>query len=112
MASAISYEFLQARKGAANGIASLDTNGKVPLTQLPAEVIETYKGEYATSAALMTAYPAATQADYAYVTETNSYWYWNAALAVEAWVNQQITETAYNLLTTDQKAAVPYIILP
>ncbi len=111
MASAISYEFLQAKKGVANGLASLDTNGKVPVTQLPSEVIETYKGQYATSALLIAAYATATLADYAYVTETSSYWYWNAALATPAWVNQQITETAYNLLSAAEQAAVPYIIV-
>lgn len=112
MASAISYEFFQAKKGVSNGIASLDTNGKIPVSQLPDVAIETYKGEYATSALLIAAYPTATPADYAYVTETTSYWYWNSALTTPAWVNQQITEAAYNLLTAAEQAAVPYIIIP
>lgn len=71
-----------------------------------------YKGEFATSAALSTAYPTADLADYAYVTATSSYWYWNAALATPAWVNQQITETAYNALSAAEQAAVPYIVMP
>lgn len=112
MASSVSYELLQAKQGAANGIATLDGTGKVPVSQLPSEAIETYKGEYATSAALTTAYPSASLADYAYVIATNSYWYWNDALTVPAWVNQQITEAAYALLSTAEKEAVPYIIIP
>lgn len=36
MASAISYELFNAKKGAANGIASLDSNAQVPVAQLPA----------------------------------------------------------------------------
>lgn len=112
MASAISYEFFQAKKGTANGIASLDTNGKILISQLPDEAIESYKGQYATSTLLIAAYPSASAADYAYVTETSSYWYWNEALSTAAWVNQQITEAAYNLLTAAEQAAVPYIIIP
>lgn len=111
MASSISYEFYQSKLGVANGLATLDGTGKVPVSQLPSEAIETYKGEFATSAALIAAYPTADLADYAYVTATTSYWYWNDALAVPAWVNQQITEAAYNALTAAEQAAVPYIII-
>jgi hypothetical protein len=66
----------------------LDATGVVPVSQLPPAGIETYKGEYATSAALITAYPTGLLADYAYVTATLSYWYWNAALGTPAWVDQ------------------------
>jgi len=86
MANAVSYELLVAK--------------------LP------YKGQFATSAALIAAYPDGSLADYAYVTATSSYWYWNAALGTPAWVNQQITETAYAALSTAEKAAVPYIVIP
>lgn len=112
MASAISYEFLQNKLGAANGIATLDGTGKIPVSQLPIEAVETYKGEFATSAALVAAHPTGDLADYAYVTATNSYWYWNEALAIPAWVNQQITEAAYNALSAAEQYAVPYIIEP
>jgi len=112
MASSISYELFQAKQGVANGLATLDGTGKIPASQLPAAAIETYKGEYATSVALVAAYPIALLADYAYVTATLSYWYWNKALAVPAWVNQQITEAAYILLSAAEKAAVPYIVVP
>ena len=111
MASSVSYELFQAKQGVANGLATLDGSGLVPVSQLPAVAIETYKGEYATSAALIAAYPTGLLADYAYVTATLSYWYWNAALAVPGWVNQQITEADYLLLSAAEQAAVPYIIV-
>ena len=112
MSSAISYEYLNSVKAAANGLATLDGTGKVPLTQLPGGAIETYKGEYATSTLLIAAYPTANLADYAYVTATSSYWYWNRALGTPAWVNQEISIAAYLLLTASEKSAVPYIIVP
>jgi hypothetical protein len=110
MASALSYELFVAKQGVANGIATLDGDGLVPVSQLPPVAIETYKGEYATSAALITAYPTAALADYAYVTATSSYWYWNDALAIPAWVDQQIAELDYLDLTVAERAAVPYIV--
>jgi len=110
MASALSYELFTAKQGVANGIATLDGSGYVPLSQLPPSAVETYKGQYATSAALITAYPSGLLADYAYVDATSSYWYWNAALGTPAWVDQQITEAAYLALTVAERAAVPYIV--
>jgi hypothetical protein len=110
MASALSYELFTAKQGVANGIATLDASGTVPVAQLPPAAIETYKGEYATEAALIALYPSASLADYAYVDATSSYWYWNAALGTPAWVNQQITEAAYLLLSPAEQAAVPYIV--
>jgi len=112
MASSVSYELFQAKQGVANGIATLDGTGKVPVSQLPNSVVETYKGEYATSVALIIAHSTGLLADYAYVTATSSYWYWNAALIIPAWVNQQIIEAVYLLLTAAEKAAVPYIVEP
>lgn len=111
MASSISYEYLVSIEGVASGLATLDTGGKVPLSQLPNSVIETYKGEYATSVALIAAHPTANLADYAYVEGSSSYWYWNKKLAVPTWVNQQIAIAAYLLLSASEKAAVPYIIV-
>lgn len=75
MASALSYELFVAKQGVANGIATLDATGHIPVSQLPPAAIETYKGEYATSVALQTAYPTASLAYYAYVSGTSSYWY-------------------------------------
>lgn len=112
MASSVSYELFQSKQGVANGLATLDGTGKVPVSQLPASAIETYKGQYLTSVTLIIAYPVAALADYAYVTATSSYWYWNAALLIPAWVNQEITVAAYNLLSAAEKAAVPYIVEP
>ncbi len=90
----------------------MDGAGLVPLSQLPASTVETYKGQYATSVDLIAAYPAASLADYAYVTATSSYWYWNdALLPAAAWVDQQITEAAYLILTAPERAGVPYIVV-
>jgi len=112
MASALSYELFTAKQGVADGIATLDGTGKVPVSQLPDAAIETYKGEFATELALTTAYPTASLADYAYVTATSSYWYWNRALGTPAWVNQEISEADYLLLSAAEIAAVPYIVEP
>lgn len=111
MASALSYELFVAKQGVANGIATLDGTGVIPVSQLPPAAIETYKGEYATSILLSTAYPIASLADYAYVTATSTYWYWNRALGIPAWVDQQITEANYLLLSVAEQAAVPYIVV-
>lgn len=110
MASAVSLEYLQGQKGAINGIASLDGTGKIPTSQLPASAVETYKGEFATVITLTTAFPIGVTADYAYVTATSSYWYWNSGLAVPIWVNQETSAVAYLALTSAAKARVPYII--
>lgn len=112
MASAISYELFQAKQGVANGIATLNASGQLPTSQLPPEAVSAYKGTFATSAALIAAFPTATIGDYAYVTATTSFWYWNNALATAAWVDQQITETDYAALSAAEKAAVPYVIMP
>lgn len=109
MASAISYELYQSKLGAPNGVATLDPAGLIPVGQLPPSAVETYKGQYATSALLPL---TGVLADYAYVTATSTYWYWNAALLpAAAWVDQQITEAAYNLLTAPEQAGVPYIVV-
>lgn len=111
MASAISYEFYSAKRATANGLATLDASSKLPVDQLPDVAIENYKGEYADETALTTAYTSASLGDYAYVTDTSSYWYWNDETTPAAWVNQQISEAAYNALTAAEKAAVPYIVV-
>lgn len=109
MASAVSYEYLSAQKGAASGIASLDANTKIPVTQLPSVAISNFKGTYATANDL----PAAAESklgDYAYVTAATSFYYFNSALSTPAWVNQQISAADYGALTAQQKSIVPYII--
>lgn len=104
------YEIAVPKKGEAGGVASLDSEAKVPISQLPTGIVETYKGNYATSSALLSAHPTALLADYAYVTQTNSFWYWNTASAIATWVNQEISESAYNALGAPAKASVPYIV--
>lgn len=112
MAGLVTVELLDSEKGAINGIASLDGTGKIPVGQLPAGAIETYKGIYATSALLITAYPTALIADYAWVTATTSYWYWNYALGTPSWVNSVITLASYTALSATEKSAVPYNVTP
>lgn len=112
MASAISLEYLLSIKGTADGLATLDTTGKIPVSQLPEAALDGFLGEYATEAALEAAYPTAALANYAYVNATSSYWYWNSGLSTPAWVNQQITAAAYLALTAAEQAPVPYVIIP
>ncbi|HOO22062.1 MAG TPA: hypothetical protein PKY53_00055 [Clostridia bacterium] len=111
MPSAVSYELLKAKMGAANGIATLDSGGRVPVNQLPQGVFGPYRGQYPTVNALTSAFPTGAIADYAYVTGTNSFWYWNAGLVIPAWVNQLISEADYLNLTPAARAAVPYIVI-
>lgn len=69
-----------------------------------------YKGRYATSTLLIGKNATAALSDYAYVTDTGSYWYWNSALGIPAWVNQQIAEASFAALSNAEKAALPYIV--
>lgn len=112
MASSISLEYLQSIEGQAGGLATLDSGGTIPLSQIPDSIESPFKGTYATPAALTAAHDTGNLADYAYVTSTSSFWYWNSALATPAWVNRQITATEYLALTVAQRAPVPYIIIP
>ena len=117
MASSVSLEYLKSLEGAANGIATLDSAGTIPISQLPATT-NIFEGVFADAASLEAAFPTANIADFAFVTATNSFWYWNAGLtstdtpAVPSWVNQNITDVAYLALSTTAQAMVPYIIIP
>lgn len=112
MASAISYEYYNSKLGVANGVATLDGSGKIPESQLPAGAVETWKGVFANEAALTTAYPTGEAAWYAYNTATKSTWAWNFSL--NAWVNTNITDTAYTALTAAAKVSLipDYVIVP
>jgi len=121
MSSCISYEFFQTKQGMPNGIATLDEDGKIPLSQLPdldmpvskattIKTKETFKGKYVGIKELISSNEKAKLADYAYVYETKSYWYWNEVLA--KWVNENISESEYNSLKDDEKDSIPYIVGP
>jgi hypothetical protein len=112
MAGIVSIELLDSMIGAPNGIAALDATGLIPVSQLPAGTIETFKGQFATSALLIAAFPTGNVADYAFIDATASYWYWNPFLATPAWVDQTITVAAWTALTALQQGAVPYILTP
>jgi len=118
MANSVSYEYLKAIQGVPGGIPTLDGNGEIPSTQLPDSAVSPFKGEFATEIELILAYATANLADYAYVDETSSFWYWNAGLLdslgdpAPAWVNQEIEETAYNALDAVEKSMVPYLVVP
>ena len=112
MASAVSLEYLKSLQGAPNGIPVLDGDGEIPIGQLPSVAISPFKGQYADEAELVGEYPTASLADYAYVDDTSSFWYWNAGLTTAAWVNQEIEEADYLLLSDLAKSMVPYIIVP
>ena len=110
MASSISFEYLTSIEGANSGLATLDATGKLTAVQIPSGLVNHFKGSFALSTNL----PATGEmADYAYVqggAADMGFWYWNALLATQAWVNQKISTTAYNLLSDAEKSAVPYII--
>jgi hypothetical protein len=110
MASAVSYEYLQSIRGVTGGVATLGSDGKVPSSQLPSGVTRTFKGVYANAGALNAAYPLAELGDYAYVTAHRMFYYWNAELVL--WVKQEIEETDYLSLSNNEKAAVPYLVVP
>ena len=112
MASAVSYEYLKSIQGAPNGIPTLDSGGEIPVAQLPSSVMSPFKGEFADEEELVLDYPTAELADYAYVDDTSSFWYWNPGLSVPAWVNQEIAEADYLLLTPAEMSMVPYIVVP
>lgn len=113
MSSAISYEYLSSIEGSANGLATLDGTGKIPVAQLPTVALENpYKGSYADYITLATAIPTGSRADYAYVEDEEVFYYWNGELGSPSWVPQTIDTVSYNLLTTTQKAQLPYIIIP
>ena len=112
MGSAISYEYFNSLINEPHGIAGIGEDGKLPIGIMPGGSVETYKGIFATSVLLIAAHPIGSVADYAFVTATESYWYWNAAIVTPGWVNQCITAAAYLPLTTAAKAEVPYIIIP
>ena len=112
MASSISLEYLLSIEGVADGLATLDSSGLIPVSQIPPTVLDVFKGEYATEAALIAAYPTGSIAQYAYVDATTSFWYWNGQLTTPAWVNQLITSTDYLALTAAQQSVVPYVIIP
>jgi len=113
MANAVSYEYLKSIQGVPNGISTLDNSGKVPVAQLPTTIVSPFKGQFTDETALTTAFPTANLADYAFVDDTGSFWYWNAGLGADAaWVNQEIEETDYLALSNLAKSMVPYLIVP
>lgn len=117
MASSVSYEYIQAQKGVPGGFATLtpssDPNpGTIPIAQLPPNITSPFKGQFADETELETEYPTANLADYAYCDDTSSFWYWNIALTTPAWVNQEIPEADYIVLSSYEQSVVPYIVTP
>jgi len=110
MASAVSYEFLKdkATNPTPDWFATLDSTGVIPVTQMPSGMISPYKGELATTALPSTGVIA----DYAWNTDTQTFWYWQNFSTPPAWVDQEITEADYILLTPQEQAAVPYLVIP
>jgi len=112
MANAVSYEYLKSIQGVPGGIPTLDDNGEIPVSQLPSEYASPFKGQYPDEAELIGEYPTAQLADYAFVDDTSSFWFWNPGLDVPAWVNQEIEETDYIALTALEQSMVPYLVIP
>ena len=112
MASAVSYEYLKSIMGIPNGIPTLDDDGEIPEGQLPPSAISPYKGQFTDEAELADEFPTGILADYAFVDETATFWYWNTGLITPAWVNQEINEADYLNLSDTAKGMVPYMIVP
>ena len=115
MASAISLEYLQSIQSQPGGLATLTPSGDtypgtVPENQLPPNAKSPFKGSFADSANLETAYPTGSMADFAYVTADLAFYYWDDISA--SWVNQNITASAYAALSASEKSVVPWIIIP
>ena len=107
MSSAISYEFYKSQAGVANGYATLDSTGTIPVSQLPTNM-DLFQGEFTASADLIAAVPAGQMAWFAYVTDTLSFWYWDTVS--EAWENQMVLDTTYLGMTAEEQSVVPWII--
>lgn len=71
-------------RGAANGVASLDENVRIFISQLP-EALAHNLGYFATQSALESAYPSASAGDFAIVGTTDTVWVWDAD--TEAWLD-------------------------
>lgn len=74
------------------------------------ELDDIWKFRYPTVSALEAALPGGEMAWFAFVEETKSFWFWSDTL--NQWVNQNISADDYMLLTIDDRASVPYIIVP
>lgn len=109
MPNAISYEYLKSIKGTRNGLATLNSNGIVPRSQLPPDSRNPFRGTFATSNDLPQ--KSLFAGSYAYVTGTQSFWYYNWLLDSPQWVNQNITATAYLALSEVDRSVIPYIII-
>jgi len=111
MANAVSYEFLKALMGAPNGIPTLDGDGEIPITQLPEAAVSPFRGRFAEIDDLEDV-ETPKLADYAFVDESTSFWFWNPGLTTAAWVNQEINEEDYIALSPAAKAMIPYLVVP
>lgn len=69
-----------------------------------------YKGEYETSAELITNNPDSVLADYGYVNETSSFWYYSPTLGT--YVNQNVSATEYMAYSEEVRSEIPFIIIP
>lgn len=86
-------------KGAANGIASLDSGAKVPTTQLPSYVDDVL--EYASTSA----FPAEGETGKIYVAlDTNKSYRWSGSTYVELSSYAEATQSASGLMSSTDKA--------
>lgn len=95
-----------ANKGAASGYAGLDGAGKVPMAQLP-DIVNKNKGFFATAAALSTAFPTATDGDYAVVGATDTVWLWDSGTT--AWVETDKKGTVTSVNGSTGAVVIPVV---
>ncbi len=109
--SNISFEYLQSLIGNASGIAPLGPDGKLPDTYLPDTARGAFVGSYATLAELQAAHPTGLAGQYGLV--AGKTYYWNTAQTMMKWNPEEITASAYQALTAEEKAGQPsFLIVP
>jgi hypothetical protein len=111
MAGILSLEFYQGQRNTANGYAGLDGGGMIDTSQLPASTVNPFKGTFATDQDLETAHATGSLADYAYVTATNSFWYWDINASTPGWMNQHISSATYSAMTPAEQGCIQWIII-
>lgn len=107
----LSLRYLLSLLGVANGVASLDQQGKVFENQLPTAAFGAFVGDYSSLSALQTAHVTGASGQYGTIGGTK--YYWNSAMTPPGWTNVEINITNYNALTDAQKSGQSeWLIVP
>lgn len=99
----VSLRYLLSLIGSESGIASLDASGKIDASLLPGgTALGAFSGSFDTVASVEAEYTTGgTSGQYAIIDGVKHYW--NAAMTPPAWTSVEITISAYNALTDEEK---------